>query len=369
MKELSMKQIITIAGAGIAGLTAAINLAKAGFQVEITERGSTVGTRFNRDFQFFENWTQEENVLDAIKKMNIEINFPIIPIQDGKGYDYKYREYKFHCSQPLMYMVRRGPFQDCLDFYLKEQAVKTGVKFRFKEKADLTNADIIAIGPSFKESLLYVRGVSFRTNIDYDIRVIFNSYIAPNVYAYMVAYKQEGLICTVYTKEFSHRKSELRYIEDAIKSFQHTGSFEMTNLTHFSNYGISPLVKTHSKIIIGEAAGLQDINWGFGMRLAVVSGYLAARSIIDKKHYWDLVNKYILPYIATTKFNRFIFERLGKIPSLFILKRLAMSDDPAKVLNRLYRPSLYKKVFCKLLDGYFKKRQKSDLKTTILPNY
>ena len=59
-----MKQIITIAGAGIAGMTAAINLAKAGFEVEVKEMRSEVGARFDGDFQFLENWTRE-NVLDT----------------------------------------------------------------------------------------------------------------------------------------------------------------------------------------------------------------------------------------------------------------------------------------------------------------
>jgi len=357
-----MKKIITIAGAGIAGMTAAINLAKVGFEVEIIEKCSEVGARFDRDFQFFENWNQEEDVLDALKKMNIEINFPIIPIQDGRVYDYKYHEYEFHHNEPQMYLVKRGQFQYCLDFYLKEQAVKAGVKFRFKEKAELDNVDIIATGPSYEESLVYVKGVRFKTDIDYEIRVIFDSNIAPNVYAYMVAYEKAGLICTAYTKEYNYKKSGLRYVEDAIKAFQNTGSFEMTNKIYFNNYGISPLIKAHSKIVIGEAAGFQDVNWGFGMRLAVISGYLASRSIIENKNYWDLVNKDILPYIATTTFNRFIFEKFGKLSSLLILKGLAISGDPVKVITRFYRPSLFKRCLFKFLDGYYKKRQKSNIK-------
>jgi len=261
-----------------------------------------------------------------------------------------------------MYMVKRGQFQDCLDFYLKEQAIKAGVKFKFNEKANPDNVDIIATGPSSKESLVYVKGVRFKTNIDFDIRVIFDSNIAPNVYAYMVAYEKAGLICTAYTKEFNYKKSGLRYIEDAIKAFQNTGPFEMKNVINFSNYGISPLIKTHSKIVIGEAAGFQDVNWGFGMRLAVISGYLASRSIIENRNYWNAVNKDIFPYVATTTFNRFIFEKFGRLSSLLMLKRLAMSDDPLKVITRFYRPSLFKRFSFNFIDGYFRRRQKSNLK-------
>ena len=42
---------IKIAGAGPAGLTAAINLAKAGYQVEVFEKNHDTGVRFHGDLQ------------------------------------------------------------------------------------------------------------------------------------------------------------------------------------------------------------------------------------------------------------------------------------------------------------------------------
>ena len=61
---------IRIIGGGIAGLAAAINLSKAGIEVEVHERKTFCGKHTN-DFQFLENWTFDEDVLDDLQSMNI----------------------------------------------------------------------------------------------------------------------------------------------------------------------------------------------------------------------------------------------------------------------------------------------------------
>ncbi len=45
-----------IIGAGLSGLTAAINLAKAGYKVDVYEENKDSGLRFNGDLQGLENW-------------------------------------------------------------------------------------------------------------------------------------------------------------------------------------------------------------------------------------------------------------------------------------------------------------------------
>jgi len=72
-----MSNRIGIAGAGIAGLTAAINLARNGFDVTVFERASDVGSRFSGEFQGLENWTSERDILDVLKELGVEINFTI----------------------------------------------------------------------------------------------------------------------------------------------------------------------------------------------------------------------------------------------------------------------------------------------------
>ena len=63
---------IKIAGAGPAGLTAAINLAKAGYQVEVFEKNHDTGVRFHGDLQGLENWSRERDIIDELHDMNIK---------------------------------------------------------------------------------------------------------------------------------------------------------------------------------------------------------------------------------------------------------------------------------------------------------
>lgn len=64
MKE----KAVTVVGAGPAGLTAAISLARSGYDVNLYEQNNNVGLRFNGDFQGLENWTDEEDTLKILSR-------------------------------------------------------------------------------------------------------------------------------------------------------------------------------------------------------------------------------------------------------------------------------------------------------------
>ena len=70
------KKEIKIVGAGLSGLTAAINLAKAGYKVKIFEKNDIVGKRFHSDYQGIENWVYNQDTIEHLKNLNIELNFP-----------------------------------------------------------------------------------------------------------------------------------------------------------------------------------------------------------------------------------------------------------------------------------------------------
>ena len=76
--------IIEISGAGPAGLSAALAAAHAGRAVRVHERRDEVGRRFHGDFQGFENWTTEGDVLDELAGMGIEPAFDHTPFYEVK---------------------------------------------------------------------------------------------------------------------------------------------------------------------------------------------------------------------------------------------------------------------------------------------
>ena len=62
---------------------------------------------------------------------------------------------------------------------------------------------------------------------------------------------------------------------------------------------------------VGEAAGLQDYLFGFGIRHAMVSGFLAGRSIIDGTDYDRLCRKELGRHLRTSLINRYVYECRG----------------------------------------------------------
>ncbi|KXA96661.1 hypothetical protein AKJ37_04725, partial [candidate division MSBL1 archaeon SCGC-AAA259I09] len=112
--------------------TAAINLAKAGYEVEVYERKEVVGRRFNGDLQGLENWSDEGDVRKKLKSMNIKTNFDISPFRKftiSNGL----RVVNFSLERPAFYLVRRGTVSEGLDRGLKEQALDLGVDIHFSE--------------------------------------------------------------------------------------------------------------------------------------------------------------------------------------------------------------------------------------------
>ena len=86
----SFERPVRIAGAGPAGLSAAITLARAGFPVEVHERGPRPGCRHHFDYQAIENWSSNEDALERIDRLGLDLDLPSYPIHElclmrGKG--------------------------------------------------------------------------------------------------------------------------------------------------------------------------------------------------------------------------------------------------------------------------------------------
>ena len=91
--------------------------------------------------------------------------------------------------------------------------------------------------------------------------------------------------------------------------------------------------------VIGEQAGFQDALAGFGMRYALRSGILAARSLIEGIDYTAAWRCELLPLLRTGTSNRFIFNAIGERGWRWALRGLSRADPTTK-LWRLYRPSV-----------------------------
>ena len=103
-----MSDTIQIIGAGPAGLTAAINLAKADRDVVVHEQNSDVGLRFNGDFQGLENWSTREDTIDFLSSVGVSINFLCKPYSELAVFTPSGRRHLVTFPRPLFYLVERG---------------------------------------------------------------------------------------------------------------------------------------------------------------------------------------------------------------------------------------------------------------------
>lgn len=335
--------IITIAGAGPAGLSAAITLAHAGKKVIVHEATSEVGHRFKRDFQGLENWTTEKDVLVGLNDLGIETQFRFKPCKYVKAYDAWGEEYPVKSSKPLFYLVERGPDAGSLDSALLEQALNMGVEVRFNSHIkQFQGTGILATGPKAADAIAV--GYHFDTDMADGCWVICDNNLAPKGYAYLLIWGGKG---TVKTCMFSGFKQEKLYVKRTIEAFEKLVGLKMINPVHHGgvgNFNLPARAYGGRRPIAGEQAGFQDTLWGFGMRHAIISGVLAARSLEQGSDYDKLWSEAIGDQIKTSIVNRALFNLLGNRGYRSFLKRQARQDDIRQYLLHTYNRSFAKRL-------------------------
>ncbi|HML04899.1 MAG TPA: NAD(P)/FAD-dependent oxidoreductase, partial [Methanobacterium sp.] len=299
-----------ILGAGPAGLSAAINLAKAGYEVDIYERNKDVGRRFYGDIQGLENWSKKEDILDEFKRMNIDINFDCDPFSKIIATNsVKINEINIP-EKPLYYMVKRGNVSGSLDLGLKKQALDAGVNFHFEET--IPEADIIATGPISENTVGVVKGITFKTDLEDTATVLFNDEAAFKGYSYLLVTKGYGCISTVLLDKFNRVNACFEKTKEIFSSIY---EFSIENPKKCGGVGCFTLnkrFKNGRSLLVGEAAGLQDLFLGFGMRYAINSGFFAAMSIINGEDYEMMIKSEFEDKLKASLVNRYLWEKAGR---------------------------------------------------------
>jgi flavin-dependent dehydrogenase len=335
-----MSEPVTIVGAGPAGLTAAIVLRKHGVPVKVYERFPDVGYRLNGDYQGLENWSTEQDVTELLKDMGIEINFLCVPYYEGTVHTPQLKQAWVTSKRPLFYLVKRGSTPGTLDVALKEQAESLGVEFVFNHRViDFRKTNIVGTGPRSADAIAV--GMTFTTSLPDTAAGVFDNNIASKGYAYLLVHGGFGTLATLLYSDFS-RQSE--YFDRTVNFFKGQYGLDIRNEKRFVSYGNFFLRDTRmwpNSLYVGESAGFQDYLWGFGMRYAFLSGFLAARSIMDDTDYEVLWQKQLKPMLETSIVNRFLIETFGHIGYRYLARKL-VAGDPCRFLRHHYNYSSLK---------------------------
>ncbi|MBI1213488.1 MAG: NAD(P)-binding protein [Alphaproteobacteria bacterium] len=334
-----MRERFTIVGAGPAGLACAIVLARAGAPVLVREWHERVGARFHGDFQGLENWTDEGDVLAELRSAGINTDFENIPVSVGTAFDGRANSYRLSSAEPLYYLVRRGSNQGCLDDALLNQALALGVDVRFGDRARTADdATVLAIGPRTADAIAV--GYVFDTTMADGSWLALDDRLAPLGYSYLLVYGGKGTVATCIFKGF---REEAEYVARTVRFFREHTDLVMKNPRPFGGYANFRLPRTArqgERIVVGEQAGFQDALAGFGMRYALRSGILAAKSVLTGEDYTALWRQALWPLLKTGTVNRFLFNWLGEAGKRHALRTLSRGDA-RRILMRFYRPSLF----------------------------
>jgi len=335
------KEPFQIAGAGLAGLSASIVLANAGYSVVVHEAREGVGHRFQGDLQGLENWTSEHDILEVMQQSGLSTDFAKYPCRSGKAFDAWDKSYEMHSQRPIFYLVERGPGPDTLDTALLNQAKSLGVDIRFNSRLDdISGSGILAIGP--RATYAIAVGYHFETDMENGFWVICDDNLAPQGYAYLLVLNGKGMIKSCM---FSGFKDKRQYIERTIAAFKRLTRLQMINPTPHGgivNFHIPVRAINHHHPIIGEQAGFQDALWGFGMRYAITSGVMAANCLMNSDDYdakWQRDLKHLMQVSVV---NRAIYSRLGNRGYRYMLDYLSRNRDARETLQYHYNSVWWK---------------------------
>lgn len=341
LESMREKQEVTIAGAGPAGLAAAIVLARHGRAVRVYEKRPEVGGRFRGDHQGIENWSTADDVLDDLRQRGLNIDSLCVPFSSGTVYAPGMRPVEVSSRRPIFYLVRRGPGPGTLDRGLREQALALGVEIltsRFIMEP--REVDIAATGPVRADVLAF--GVTFDTLSPDHASVVFDDALTPNGYGYCIIFGGRGTVASVHFRDFRDGRRHLHATVDFFRSEEGLHIQNVRGFAGFGNFFIADALTRERTMFAGEAAGLQDFLWGFGMRYAMVSGCLAAESILQGEDYNAMCRRVFGKGVDFSFVNRYLFERLGRTGYRYLARRLG-SEDVRAYLSRLYRTAGYKR--------------------------
>src|SRR5262245_5029362 len=326
---------VRIVGAGVSGLTTAIQLARHGVEVEVFERRADSGLAHGLRCDAIENWTSAPDLRETLERWSIDpAPFHPAPVLDVCTFDGEC--HRLTEGRPLLYCVKRGTGDGCLEQALKRRALDLGVAIRYRQSRSSGAADVWAVGLRGRGFFLDV-GITFRTIQPNRTAVLFDRRIAPRACAYLVILDGTGTLAVLLTREMGDARALL---EKAIDVFRRMGPLDIREPKIRSGFGgaLGELKPGRSgPLVVGEAAGFLDYLWGFGIRHAMLSGVLAARALIDGSRYEDLVAREIEPLLQCSLVNRKVYDLAGNRTYRALVRYLCARQQPHVLLRQSYR--------------------------------
>jgi flavin-dependent dehydrogenase len=350
---MTQGRLIRIAGAGPSGLAAAISLARAGRAVEVHEAKADVGTRFIGDLQIIESASEKEPVPDFLDRIGIARNFYFRAADWATFYDHHGNARVIRAKAPYGWFIRRGAEEGTLDRGLLAQARELGVNVVFNSR--LKEADIIATGPAAPDGL--AREMTWKTDEPERVDVFFDHKLSPGGYSYLFILDGIATFGCAIVADF---KKIDDYFEHSMAAAQRLHRFVIPPETRtgysYMNFHLKQAATRDDTRFVGEAAGFQDYLFGLGIRYALTSGALAARSILEERSFDELWQAELGAKQETSLVNRFLYESGGNIGLSMFVRQASNAKDFHRYLSGWHRRTWWKAMLTPLVRRVWRHR-------------
>ncbi len=313
--------MIKISGAGIAGLTAAINLSEGGEKVQVYEARKGVGLRFHQNLQGLK--VSGEGTDEYFRRMGVKSgigcrNFSRMVFSTRK------RDMTLNLSKPLPFVVRGG--KDSLEYALYKEALSSGVEFTFNQKLPEPEANIVATG--YKRCDMAAVGFVFEdTDFPRDqFFIMFDDRYSPKGwYSYILpvsATEIEFVNCVCQPHVPLLRKlTEKVMVERKILHDFLEGKKRIAEFGGVGGVDFPATAFREGRYYVGEAGGFQDPFMGFGINYAIETGKLAADAILQKGDYDKMWKERLMPRIKKEFARKFMMSVFGDaLPEMLFRK-------------------------------------------------
>ncbi len=341
-----MTRRIDILGAGLSGLSAATILSREGYDVHVYEIRADSGARFDGDFQGIENWTSDTDFFDEMREWGFDPEeFKATPfnIIDLIHPDDVITQPS--TDKPAFRVVERGTDSHCIDQGFKRMAQAAGATIHYETRKAPEECDIIAAGP--KESSAIAFGEIFHTDHPNHVSFQLNDKLAPGAYSYLIIIDGIGLICTCLWRQ---QKKSSRYLNETIAWYEEHYELNRRPIKRVGGKGDFSLPDRYiheGRYYVGEAGGLQDFMWGFGMRYAITSGALAAHSIMERCDYEKEIRGRLVPLVRASAINRFLMNRVSnrgfKMVATHWVRDEKRHGDGLHFMKWVYQPGIFRR--------------------------
>jgi hypothetical protein len=330
---------VRIGGAGPAGLSAALLLAQAGVPVELRERRSFVGARFRDSVHGIENWTSTDEFAERLSAWGLDLGAVLTPCRDLLLCD-EGMSRRITFRTPLFYLVVRGPDSGYLEGELLARARAAGAVVKFNETFGAGEMDLDATGPESARRVCVEVGIKFRTRAPNLALGLISRHATPAGYAYLLIHDGRASLCAV---RFDGKSVDQRQLEECTRLVRRHVDFDVQSPRPSAGYGtfcLHPEFERGSSWCVGEAAGLQDFVWGFGIRRALESGALAARAWLLGGDYSENARQAFGVPDHASVVNRYLWDRTAALGFRPYVSLLCRRGNARESLRKATRPSL-----------------------------